>query len=131
MNYCSYFFFNSSIHFQRKTDEDLPKAIYTISKNVLGRNMTDTIAPIVKGALPPLVTLTSGKVIIPEANEATTRPCTAPDGVIGNCEDLSNCPQLLLNLGHLRQSICFKSLFVPGVCCPRKSFPEMWVIPDR
>lgn len=107
-----------------KPNEDLPKAIYTISKNVLGRNMTDTIAPIVKGALPPLVTLTSGKVVIPESSEGITRPCTTPDGIYGNCEDLSNCPQLLLNLSHLRQSICFKSLFVPGVCCPRKAITE-------
>lgn len=86
--------------------------------------MTDTIAPIVKGALPPLVTLTSGKVVIPETNDGISRPCTTPDGLHGNCEDLSNCPQLLLNLGHLRQSICFKSLFVPGVCCPRKTVHE-------
>lgn len=35
------------------------------------------------------------------------------------CNDLSDCPQLLLNLGNLRQSLCFKSLFVPGVCCPK------------
>lgn len=34
------------------------------------------------------------------------------------CDDLSNCPQLLLNLNNLRQSLCFKSLFTPGVCCP-------------
>lgn len=37
------------------------------------------------------------------------------------CDDLSNCPQLLLNLGSLRQSLCFKSLFVPGVCCPQNT----------
>lgn len=111
----------SFFFFQPKTGEDLPKAIYTISKNVLGRNMTDTIVPLVKGALPPLVTLTSGKVVVPDANESSARVCTTPDGQQGNCEDLSNCPQLLLNLGHLRQSICFKSLFVPGVCCPRRT----------
>lgn len=39
------------------------------------------------------------------------------------CDDLSDCPQLLLNLGILRQSLCFKSLFVPGVCCPKNSNP--------
>lgn len=37
------------------------------------------------------------------------------------CNDLSDCPQLLLNLGNLRQSLCFKSLFVPGVCCPKSA----------
>lgn len=47
------------------------------------------------------------------------RPCTTPKGQQGNCDDLSDCPSLLLDLGNLRQSICFKSLFVPGVCCPR------------
>ena len=46
------------------------------------------------------------------------RPCTTPDGGAGLCDDLSTCPQLLLDLANLRQSICFKSLFVPGVCCP-------------
>lgn len=40
------------------------------------------------------------------------------------CDDLSNCPQLLLNLANLRQSLCFKSLFVPGVCCPQVSDSE-------
>lgn len=37
------------------------------------------------------------------------------------CTDLSDCPQLLLNLENLRQSLCFKSLFVPGVCCSKTS----------
>ena len=31
---------------------------------------------------------------------------------------LQDCPLLLVNLNVLRGSICFKSLFVPGVCCP-------------
>lgn len=44
--------------------------------------------------------------------------CKTPDGRNGRCEDLSNCPVLLLNLNGLRESLCFKSLFVPGVCCP-------------
>lgn len=44
--------------------------------------------------------------------------CKTPDGKNGRCEDLSSCPVLLLNLNGLRESLCFKSLFVPGVCCP-------------
>jgi len=92
---------------QQKNGEDVPTAIYTISKNVLGPNVTDTIAPIVRQF--PLV----GKVVIDNA-----KTCATPDGLQGQCDDLSTCPQLLLDLSNLRQSICFKSLFVPGVCCP-------------
>lgn len=91
---------------------DLPSAIFTISKNVLGRNVTDMVVK-------PLVSFGSGKVVSQD-----NRPCSTPDGTQGNCEDLSNCPQLLLNLGHLRQSLCFKTLFVPGVCCPKKTSSE-------
>jgi hypothetical protein len=93
--------------------EDLSGAIYTISKNFLGPNVTDTIAPLVRGALPH----PGGKVTQP-GDPAVGRPCTTPDGRAGTCDDLSSCPQLLLDLSNLRQSICFKSLFVPGVCCP-------------
>ena len=45
--------------------------------------------------------------------------CTTPQLTTGECRDLSSCPQMLLDLGNLRNSICFQSLFVPGVCCPR------------
>ncbi|XP_019760453.2 proclotting enzyme [Dendroctonus ponderosae] len=111
-----------------KVSQDVPNALYTISKNVLGRNVTDTIAPLVREALP-----------LPEVHEAQkltdkadskededeengdTKSCTTPEGIPGYCNDLSDCPQLLLNLGNLRQSLCFKSLFVPGVCCPKPS----------
>ncbi|KAH8359492.1 hypothetical protein KR093_007029, partial [Drosophila rubida] len=47
--------------------------------------------------------------------------CKTPSGRPGRCEDLSSCPALLLNLSSLRESLCFKSLFVPGVCCPLAS----------
>ncbi|KAJ1521036.1 hypothetical protein ONE63_002747 [Megalurothrips usitatus] len=140
--------------------DDLPSAIYTISKNVLGRNVTDQIAPLVRVVGAPLVTMTTGKVVTdhhgqrpastilrpvsvstqlapvrlttaaPAALTTTTtttsreppggvRPCTTPDGSTGVCDDLSTCPQLLLDLANLRQSICFKSLFVPGPEVPK------------
>lgn len=44
--------------------------------------------------------------------------CITPQGRPGTCEDLSVCPELLLNLADLRDSLCFKRLFLPGVCCP-------------
>lgn len=52
-----------------------------------------------------------------EGKEGENR-CTTPQGRPGRCEDLSVCPELLLNLGDLRDSLCFKRLFIPGVCCP-------------
>ncbi|KAI8437325.1 hypothetical protein MSG28_011680, partial [Choristoneura fumiferana] len=100
--------------------KQLPQALYTISKNVLGRNVTDKIAPIVKKALPrvlpdaPITKIATG-------DTHDSKSCTTPDGEAGSCEDLSNCPQLLLNLISLRESLCFKDLFVPGVCCPKNA----------
>lgn len=44
--------------------------------------------------------------------------CTTPTKGSGKCMDIQNCPLLLADLDLLRKSICFKSLFVPGVCCP-------------
>ncbi|XP_058801406.1 proclotting enzyme-like isoform X3 [Phymastichus coffea] len=180
--------------------KELPSAIYTISKNILGRNVTDSIAPLVRGValplrpvsspplVPPLVpppvplalaslplqttpaafpsvpimaasatgtattttatTMTTttelpetaSEIALSEAssnvvevldrdpkvsNEAPPSCTTADDGP-GKCQDLSNCPQLLLDLTKLKKSICFKSLFVPGVCCP----VEKIVIPN-
>ncbi|XP_073996005.1 proclotting enzyme isoform X2 [Rhodnius prolixus] len=99
-----------------ETNEDLPGAIYTISKNVLGRNVTDTIAPLVR--VLPIGKVTNQNAINGNGGSNNPGACTTPEGGPGICQDLSNCPQLLLNLGNLRQSICFKSLFVPGVCCP-------------
>ena len=46
------------------------------------------------------------------------RRCKTPKGGEGKCRDLTACPALLLQLENLRKSICFQSLFVPGVCCP-------------
>ncbi|XP_044742053.1 proclotting enzyme-like [Chrysoperla carnea] len=119
-------------------NEDLPGAIYTISKNVLGRNVTDTIVkPFVQEALPlvqkPIptttTTTTTERTIAAKIGTGNAvRSCTTPDGANGICDDLSNCPQLLLNLGSLRQSLCFKSLFTPGVCCPIDSLDDIGVI---
>lgn len=102
--------------------QQLPQALYTISKNVLGRNVTDKIAPIVKKALPqvlPDAPIT--KIATADRIDDDAKTCTTPEGEDGICEDLSNCPQLLLNLNNLRESLCFKELFVPGVCCPKDS----------
>ena len=46
--------------------------------------------------------------------------CTTPEGSGGRCVDIQECPILLVNFDNLRKSICFKALFVPGVCCPDK-----------
>jgi len=50
--------------------------------------------------------------------QSSAPKCTTPNGGPGRCTDIQNCPILLADLGSLRKSICFKSLFVPGVCCP-------------
>ncbi|XP_043509721.1 clotting factor B-like isoform X1 [Frieseomelitta varia] len=107
--------------------KELPSAIYTISKNILGRNVTDSIAPLVRGVALPLrpvptdsSTSPSSSSFAVEVNQDKAKEsidCTTADGNPGKCQDLSNCPQLLLDLTKLRQSLCFKSLFVPGVCC--------------
>lgn len=59
----------------------------------------------------------AAKIVDYQGKEGENR-CFTPDGRPGKCDDLSNCPGLLLDLTHLRESLCFKSLFVPGVCCP-------------
>ncbi|XP_037068541.1 uncharacterized protein LOC119089834 [Pollicipes pollicipes] len=50
--------------------------------------------------------------------EEDLNTCTTPQLGAGVCRDLGTCPQLLFDLTNLRSSICFQSLFVPGVCCP-------------
>lgn len=59
----------------------------------------------------------AAKIVDYQSKEGENR-CRTPDDRPGKCDDLSNCPSLLLDLTHLRESLCFKSLFVPGVCCP-------------
>lgn len=97
-----------------------------------GRNVTDSIAPLVRGvALPLRQTITSSTTQAPSVQqqqpveelanrreESSLSACTTAEGGIGKCQDLSNCPQLLLDFNKLRLSWCFKRLIVPGVCCP-------------
>lgn len=72
---------------------DVPSAIYTISKNVLGRNVTDTIAPLVREALPGTAN--------EKNDDDDPRSCTTPAGVPGyelnSYLDFLTCyPNLLL-----------------------------------
>ena len=48
----------------------------------------------------------------------------------GRCQDIAACPLMLADLNALRSSICFKSLFVPGVCCPDNPY-EGFTSPDQ
>ena len=48
--------------------------------------------------------------------------CVTSTGDSGRCIDLNECPILLADIDGLRKSICFKTLFVPGVCCPDKGY---------
>lgn len=111
--------------------KELPSALYTISKNILGRNVTDSIAPLVRGVTIPIRLGGSSTThlkplkedLVNKDSSSNLSECTTADGGPGKCQDLSNCPQLLLDLTKLRQALCFKSLFVPGVCCPINSEP--------
>lgn len=99
--------------------------------------MTDTIAPLVRGvALPLRQTIapstqapaiqqqqqdqqpSATEELVNRDKESVLSACITAEGGPGKCQDLSNCPQLLLDLNKLRQALCFKSLLVPGVCCP-------------
>jgi len=91
--------------------------------------VTNAIAPVVRTVnnvgrfLPPLI-YRDGRIILGSGNATTDGGtvkdvvCTTPGGNSGKCQDISGCPSLLLDLQKLRKSLCFKSLFVPGVCCP-------------
>lgn len=162
----------------------VPDAILTLTKNVLGQNMTKTIEPLIKrvginaspekqdfSAISEKIDMASlaekkrkkhqtettkavaithptvepGKILKMgglahirsfdyilksllssiylakiedlDGKEGENR-CITPNGLPGRCEDLSVCPGLLLDLSGLRDSLCFKRLFIPGVCCP-------------
>lgn len=165
--------------------DSVPDAILTLTKNVLGQNVTKKIEPFIKRVdetasqtqqkpnysianyenseetttkkakrkkpkkqkvevnQSKVDTISSENTVfdpsssfLNETYNAPTNPetdiqgkegehrCTTPAGKQGRCEDLSNCPGLLLDLTHLRESLCFKSLFVPGVCCPLDELSE-------
>ncbi|XP_055382805.1 proclotting enzyme [Condylostylus longicornis] len=171
----------------------VPDAILTLTKNVLGQNVTKTIEPLIKRRIgtnnyddhlrsttesaddidskkkkkklknknkptqlqliPNGSTAISATTSIPLVNSqpgapAQYRPisneqtsvdnnkendnhCSTPDGGPGKCEDLSSCPGLLLDLANLKDSLCFKSLFVPGVCCPVSSLQNTILTTQR
>lgn len=107
---------------------------YSLSSSLLGHNLTQAVAPLAKSVRQsvsesvPAVSFGDGRIVIDlpgaenqERTEAPPRSCTTPGGGDGACQDLSDCPDLILDLTNLRKSVCFKSLFVPGVCCPLKS----------
>lgn len=93
------------------------------------QNVTDTLVPMVKTMnqmgrfLPPLL-YRDGRIILGTGNATKDGGnikdvvCTTPSQQPGKCLDISGCPSLLLDLQRLRKSLCFKALFVPGVCCP-------------
>ncbi|KAJ8967877.1 hypothetical protein NQ317_016089 [Molorchus minor] len=121
---------NDSPVWVRNTQSNSPEVIHRITETLSALN---TVAPLVKKAV-PIADEESNEPNrisenLKEDNSAknenivesnTEKPtCTTSEGLKGYCNDLSDCPQLLLNLENLRQSLCFKSLFVPGVCCPK------------
>lgn len=64
--------------------DEVPSAIYTISKNVLGRNVTDTIAPLVREALPSVIEDKSDESLKEdEEDDVDSRSCTTPEGLKG------------------------------------------------
>lgn len=70
----------------KSISQDVPNALYTISKNVLGRNVTDTIAPLVREALPIPQKDAEEKTdnnSEDETNGGDTRYCTTPEGLPG------------------------------------------------
>lgn len=105
---------------------------YSLSTRLLGHNLTRAMAPLAKsvsntvGQTLPAVGFGDGRIIIDLPGSDTekadrVRTCTTPTSEQGYCKDLSDCPELILDLTNLRKSVCFKSLFVPGVCCPSSS----------
>ncbi|KAG8201310.1 hypothetical protein JTE90_016791 [Oedothorax gibbosus] len=47
--------------------------------------------------------------------------CKTPDGQVGECGEISRCLYLLFDMVRLRRSVCFRNLFMVGICCPQTS----------
>jgi len=116
--------------------QTVEEALYVIGKNVLGTNVTDRLLPVaaqltrglglvgagfntIGGAIRGDSKKSQGRQGVFSGRVTRNAPvCTTPSGGSGQCRDIQDCPLLLADLNALRGSICFKSLFVPGVCCP-------------
>ncbi|KAF8791545.1 Proclotting enzyme like protein [Argiope bruennichi] len=48
----------------------------------------------------------------------TVNHCRTPDGLPGECGELSRCIYLIFDMVRLRRSVCFRNLFMVGICCP-------------
>lgn len=44
--------------------------------------------------------------------------CRTPEGIPGECGDIRKCLWLIFDTQKLRESVCFRNLILPGVCCP-------------
>lgn len=64
-----------------KLSDEVPSAIYTISKNVLGRNVTDSIAPLVREALPVVIDTKNDEE--EDDDDEDPKSCTTPEGLKG------------------------------------------------
>ncbi|KAF2366299.1 Serine proteases trypsin domain [Trinorchestia longiramus] len=109
----------------------LRNTAYMIASSILGRNLTKAVSPIARSVTKtvenslPAVSFSKGRIVIDLPGERTDsgedegRSCTTPAQEVGICKDLADCPDLILDLTTLRRSVCFKSIFIPGVCCPK------------
>jgi len=123
---------------QGSGEQTVEEALYVIGKNILGRNVTNRLLPVAAQLTRGLGLVghgfnTIGGAVMGEKKrssdtgrqgslQASAPTCSTPTGGSGHCRDIQDCPLLLADLVQLRGSICFKSLFVPGVCCPDDPF---------
>ncbi len=59
-----------------------------------------------------------GNVISNFAALTNINHCRTPFGAPGECSDIRKCIYLIFDLSLLRQSVCFRNILLPGVCCP-------------